>query len=195
MFTAHYRSFLVAILLAFPLLSTAQVDDTDEQGSFFDKIFFGGNASFRSNNGYTQLELAPMVGYRVTDRFLLGVSPTFVYARGSAVSGNGVVIQEAKALGYRLFTRYYLPTEEMLAGNSVFFHAEYEALRYSWRQSNSNTEPLPHWFYANFVGAGISQKIGGGRARLDLMVLYNLSYIQGQSLYNSPVIYRAGLTF
>ncbi len=97
-----------------------------------------------------------------------------------------------KAFGNRLFTRYDLGLEDILPFGNLFVHAEHELLRYKFSTTTIETDQTK-WFQSAFVGGGVMQPLGG-RASLNIYVLYNLLYDQ-ESLYNSPWVYRVGVTF
>ncbi len=60
----------------FSLFQGFAVQAQDGKIPFRERIFFGGNASVIGGSNYTQIELSPMVGYKLTQQWSVGTSPT-----------------------------------------------------------------------------------------------------------------------
>jgi hypothetical protein len=144
-----------------------------------DRLYFGGNAGFQFGD-ITFIDVSPLVGYRVTEKFSAGVGGTYRYLK------NKIFFPpfETNILGYRVFARYDV--------TQVFYpYAEYENL--SLRLGN---EGAREWFDALFIGAGLFQPVGR-RGGINLLVLYNLNYSNARFsyFYNSPWVFRVGFQF
>ena len=158
-----------------------------EKVPFIDKLFFGGN--FGANFGrWTFVDVSPMIGYRVTPKFSVGVGGTYQYQNDRDFDISQSVY------GGRLFSRYTLANDFFGVGN-LFAHAEYEALfaklsygSFSGRVENTSLFP------AFFIGGGIAIPIGN-RSAFTITALYNPFYDQNNSLYGRPLQIRAGAFF
>src|SRR5947208_2580282 len=101
---------LINILIIFvvaPLLSMAQHETPPPppSSSVGDKIFTGGSLGLQFGT-YTVVEISPIIGYKVTERFTPGISITYIYSKikdpwsGYTYSTN--------IYGGSVFARYYL---------------------------------------------------------------------------------------
>lgn len=150
--------------------------------SWKDRIRLGGNFGLQFGN-ITFVDVSPLVLYRATERLQLGVGVTYQYIRFNfptlrSSSGNSIY-------GGRVFTRYFLFP-------GIFAQAEYEMLstRYYDQLSGEIRRALVP---AGFIGGGYSQA-AGGRAAINVTILYNLLYEQYKfrSVYASPWVFRVG---
>lgn len=137
-----------------------------------DKVFYGGNIGLQFGT-FTFIDISPMLGYRVTDKFSVGVGYTFNYLN-NRYSRTSLIIR-----GGRVFARYFVFPQ-------LFLHAEYEGLQGLY--ANDRTQ----WLYTPLVGLGYRQAIGA-RVYFDLQALWNLNPTI-YSPYSNPVI-RGGLIF
>lgn len=159
-------------------------DDDEEEMSLLDRFYFGGNlgASF---GRWTFVDISPMVGYRITPKFSLGVGATYQYQNDRDYDiGQSVY-------GGRLFSRYVIANDFLGTGN-LFAHAEYEALfaklsygSFSGRVENTSLFP------AFFIGGGMAFPIGN-RSAFTISALYNPFYDKDNSLYGNPLQIRVG---
>ena len=166
-------------------LSTAAIaqngNEIDERSSFLDRIFVGGNLGL-SFGDITNIQIAPIVGYRVTNEFSVGLGPRYQYTR---IKVNGGSDLTSNNYGFNLFARYNIV-------EPFFLQAEYEYLNFEL--FNRDLTSFRENFSSVLVGGGISQPIGS-RAFFNLTVLYNLSHDNTDPIrpYDSPLIVRAGI--
>ena len=161
-------------------------EDSEKQDkpSFRDRLFFGGNFGLQFGN-VTNIDISPLVGYKITPRFSAGIGLTYQYIRFNNYDYNTSVY------GGRVFSRFIVTGPS--APTNIFIHAEYETL--NGDVFNANTQLIEKaWVPAAFGGLGFIQSIGG-RAAFGLTVLYNLLYDPDRSFYGSPWVVRAGFTF
>lgn len=180
------KSFLnVVVTLLFFLLSVSAIaqngNEINENSSFKDRVFVGGNLGL-SFGDITNIQIAPIVGYRVTNQFSVGLGPQYQYTRirirnGSDLSSNNY--------GFNLFARYNI-------FEPFFLQAEYEYLNFEL--FNIDLSTFRDNFSSVLIGGGISQPIGS-RAFFNLTVLYNVIYDNNDPFqpYDSPVVVRAGI--
>lgn len=158
-------------------------EEDEEKIPLIDKLFFGGNfgASF---GRWTFVDISPMVGYRVTPRFSVGVGTTYQYQ-----SDRDFDISQS-VYGGRLFSRYTIATEFLGTGN-LFAHAEYEALFAKLSYGSSTVRSETTLFPAFFIGGGLAIPIGN-RSAFTISALYNPFYNQDNTLYGNPLQIRVG---
>ncbi len=163
-------------------------NDDKEETPLIDKLFFGGNfgASF---GRWTFVDISPMVGYRVTPKFSLGLGATYQYQRQNDINNN--FLWKQSIYGGRLFSRYDIANDFLGVGN-LFAHAEYESLFAKFAFNNvSGTSENTTLFPAFFIGGGLAFPIGN-RSAFTISALYNPFYDQNNTLYGRPLQIRVG---
>lgn len=166
----------------------------EEEKEFKDNLFFGGSlwAQFGT---VTQVEVAPVAGYRVSPRFDAGVGLRYIYYRTSSALLNDY---SAHIYGGSVFTRYVLIKElnEVIPLNiegRLVTHFEYEGLNMPSRMAiTEDFSGDRFWSHNYLVGGGLQQKIGK-KAYLNILILYNLNQ-KSYSIYENPII-RIGVNF
>ncbi len=136
-----------------------------------DKIYFGGNFGFQFGTS-TFLDISPLAGYRITEKFSAGIGVTYQYYHYK----DRYYDLETNVYGGRVFGRY-------LFTNYLFGHAEYEYL---------NLEAFDFFprrrvdVVSILGGGGYIQRFGRNSA-IVAMILYNFT----ESVYTpyaNPVI-------
>lgn len=155
--------FLFLVMLILPVcVSYSQYDpdynsDDEEELSeldFKDRLYTGGN--FWGQLGtITNIEIAPIVGYRITEEYSVGVGAKYNYYRINPLNGPAV---STSIYGGSVFTRYIL-LEQFVA------HAEFETLNVELL-NNSTIER--RWVPIALVGGGYSNN------GFQVMLLYDL---------------------
>jgi hypothetical protein len=112
--------------------------------NFFKRFYLGGNfgAAFGT---ISYIQLAPLVGYKVTKNLSLGGGAEYFYYGNRLFNSN--------FYGGSVFTRYRFIEQ-------AFVHIEYKVLNikyYDWNSADYNRT----WLDALLVGGGYSQKISG----------------------------------
>lgn len=177
-----YLGIVSLILIIFLQSAQAQPEDGNLQkkSDFKSHLFYGGGFGLQFGS-VTLIELSPLVGYKVTPKFGIGLSPTYKYYsyKNSYYSSSRL---ENNVYGGSIFARY------MILEN-IFAHAEYESLFYNIKVPGY---PIDMRQYNSvLVGGGYRQQIGSNAA-MNLMVLWNLNDTP-DSPYTNPVI-RIGFT-
>lgn len=158
---------LIISFALLPSLSIGQDNPVPKQVPVLKKFVYGGGLGLNFGN-VTLINLAPSLGYRVSERFLPGISATYSYYHDSKLDISSTIY------GGSLFSRYYLLPQ-------LFAHGEYEVLNGDWLigRDRFNVNSL-------FVGAGYSQRIAGN-VFFNLLGLFNLN--DGSfSPYTNPVL-------
>ncbi|MBK7910954.1 MAG: hypothetical protein KA193_12825 [Bacteroidia bacterium] len=151
-----------------------------EGDRFIDRVFFGGNFGLQFGT-QTIIEIAPIVGYRLTDRLAAGVGGKYIYYRYRSAPFE----YSTNMYGGSVFARYNIL-------ENLFAYTEYEILNLDapdplnpYRLRRTNVTSV-------FVGGGYRQMLGNNSS-LNLMLLYNLNE-STNSPYQNPII-RIGFGF
>ena len=137
-----------------------------------ERVFFGGNLGAQFGT-HTFINVAPLVGFKVTERFSIGTQLQYQYFRYNI----GRVIQ-SHVFGYSGFTRYSFT-------DNLFGYAEYQALNGYFDYSGKRTN-IPHFF----IGGGYQYPISDN-VSFNIMALYEVIQ-RTYSPYVNPII-RAGV--
>lgn len=181
------RLLLVSYLFYFSLGAYAQKQfDPEADPGFFDRVYFGGDFNLQFGT-FTVINISPLAGYMVTNRFSVGPGITYQYLKGQAIdlSTGQRFNYSTNIFGGRVFARYNITRQ-------FFAYSEYESLRVEFPDENG-TQLEKDWVPGFFVGGGVFQPVGG-RAGLGLTLLLNLLHDDRKSPYNSEIIVRAGIT-
>lgn len=173
-------------LIQFPgnIMAQDLIKDENKPQTFKEKIFYGGSLGLQFGN-LTLVDLSPMIGYKLTSRIGIGVSPTYKYYKykGYDFLGNSYS-QQSHVLGAGLFGR-------VLIFDNIFAHAEYEYLTYRSKDLTGTGLPETTEYTSVLVGAGYREQIASN-AYMYLLLLWNLNETI-DSPYTNPVI-RAGFS-
>lgn len=158
-------------------------ENLKQKPSFKSRLRFGGNigAAFGSTISYVQL--APAVGYAVTNNFILGVGLTYYYQWYKKS-----VYPARHMYGGRVFARQYFLRELFNNTGALFVHAEYEPLSVPYY--NPNTEITNREILNTvYLGGGIIIN------HFTVSALYIVNYDSSKSIYNNPLQIRLGVFF
>ncbi len=168
-----------------------QAEETSRKGKFFLVPELG--LQFGT---LTHIEVAPQIGYHITDRLAVGTGLHYNYYKQNP-SPLAPQAFSTHMYGIRTFSRFYLMVnaEEYLPValfSDLFAHAEYETINLERRYFDAPGFPDEGRFWMNhlFVGGGITQRMGIYSA-LTIMVLWNLNE-NIASPYSNPLI-RVGI--
>lgn len=174
----------IAISCMAIFLFSQQVHAQAEEGnirndySFKSHLFFGGGLGLQFGT-VTLIEVSPLIGYKITPKFSIGLSPTYKYYSYN-YTGYGKI--STNVYGGSIFSRYFI-------FENIFAHVEFETLAYNTREPYQPT--YMQQFNSLFVGGGYNQRIGGNSA-MYILVLWNLNDTP-DSPYINPVI-RVGFS-
>lgn len=182
------RSIILSLLVFFFCVSFANAQDTAD---FFNKdqankiqpkapynlrdhLFTGGNFGLQFGT-VTLIDVSPVLGYKITPKFNIGLGVTYIHFRDSRY--KPIFVQNI--YGARALARYFvLP--------NLFAHVEYEGLHSQW-------EPYkPAFTIYNFLAGGGYRQAISDHLFLDAMLLWNFNTTY--TLYNNPII-RIGFNF
>lgn len=178
-----YHTFLtVLLLLLFPVIVPAQDDQTAPEYRFSDRLFFGGGLGLQFGT-LTLIDISPVVGYRVTEKFETGIGLTYKYYKYKDYYYVGGDLK-TNIFGGSLFARYHI-------FENIFAHVEYESLRYHYDDNHGSGSILSSdqstaVYNSIFVGGGYRQRISQG-SYFFMMALWNLND-SAFSPYSNPVL-------
>lgn len=173
------RLLSLVLFLSWASLFAQQEDISDVPIS--ERIFFGGNFGFQFGN-ITNIEVSPLVGYRVTNDFSIGTGITYIYFKQQF---DNFPDFETNIYGYRLFARHTIQQQ-------FYAQAEYENLSLEFFNPNDGNTRR-EWVPGILVGGGFFQPIGRN-AGFVIAAFYNVIYDDLRSPYNSPWVFRIGIS-
>jgi len=149
-----------------------------EKTSFpdMDKVYVGGGIGFSFTQYEVLVDLSPAIGYKITDKFSVGIGIVYNYYRNSYFKPQPPLILHI--YGGTIFSRY-------LITDYLFAHAEYQSLNGPWKLLNGCTLPTcdQRFFIHNvWVGGGMRQQMGENSS-LMVSALWNVN----ESIYSYPL--------
>ncbi len=151
-----FRLFLVLFLGTIAFSAKAQDFNT-----FTDKLYWGGNFGI-SFGTYTYIQVAPVVSYAVTDKFIVGLGLDYTYFKDNR---NPLYSYEGSTWSPRLFARYFVLDD-------LFLHGEYLQVFY---KDVYNTFNPDMWatYRLIYAGGGYRSWIGPNSYTF-IMLLFNV---------------------
>jgi len=187
----HSLLFIVFSMICSGIV--AQVEETVKQDKKGDKekmtlserIVFGGDIGL-SFGSITYIKLAPVVGYRITERLTAGLGPIYIYESYKHYDLKTSTFGGKVVASYTIFRGSSLPA---IAGlGNIVLHAENEII---------NIEPLYYsgyyyyfgdrlWIDNVLLGGGLTQYIGN-RFGVSILILWDITQNQ-YSPYSNPIL-------
>lgn len=144
-----------------------------------DKIYFGGGMGLNLGTNVTNVNVSPQVGYKITDRFSMGLGAMYQYL---AFKNSNISLSN---YGGSVFARYAITQQ-------IFATTEYEYLTIEFITAADQRERMG--FSSYFIGGGYVQPLGRNVSFL-VIALYNVLYDPTRiSPYMSPLVMRAGFS-
>jgi len=179
----HFRVLILSFMFCGIFIdSSAQDFPTNQQShinpprdGFWDRFYTGGGIGLQFGS-QTFVNISPLIGYRLTEKFSAGVSVTYLYYKFKAQ--NPIYTYSSNTYGGSVFARY-------LILENLFAHTEYELLRLEARDNVSRLLGTRD-VVSVLVGGGYRQMLGE-RSSINLMLLYNLNE-STYSPYQNPII-------
>jgi len=172
---------LFALIFSFQSISFAQRTIYPELNpTLKERMYYGGNVALQLGT-ITFIELSPLAGVMITERFSSGLGATYQYFNDRRFIGGS-----NHTVGGRVFARYNV-------FQKIFAYSEFESLNlevYNPRSEEFRREFVP----AFFVGGGYFTP-SGERGGFNISVLYNLMHDNRRSPYNEPFVIRVGFLF
>lgn len=188
----HYNKTLISFVCLFCFISISAQDVKDLP--FKQRIFFGGDFGLSIGTN-TYINLAPVVGYRITNRLSSGLGPIYMYEKykyyGFKTSTYGgkcfVSFTVFKDIGQYL---------NIGIGN-ITFHTENEILNIEKLYQDITTGRIfgldeRIWIDNWLIGGGLSQPLGE-RGGINIFALWDITQ-NSYSPHTNPII-RVGFYF
>ena len=210
-----FMIFLLAITIQQPLVAQEEGDkdkdkdkpkeEKQDTSKFRKNLFFGGYLWASFGTFGSSVEVAPQVGYHITDRWDAGIGAKYMFFGNYTNTNLPIIDTNTNKLrrtnyhiyGGNVFTSYVaikdmnkiLPFD---FNGQLTVHLEYEGLNapgiFGEESSGSRT-----WLHNYFVGGGLRQMLGE-RAFVSILLLYNLNE-QGNIIYNNNPLLRIRFGF
>jgi hypothetical protein len=185
--TGSVKKIIFCIFLMILIKNSFGQDDDyfkKENKLKFDKsrIYFGGNLGSLEFGSTTSIDLAPVAGYRFTDKLSAGLGVSFKYYSDNTNYFNTCIYGGRIVVNYAAY-KYILTQAE---GDVLSFESRY------W-DTNGQFSKQPRFIYpAVYIGGGYMQKMGEHSFAF-FMILWNL-LDAANSPYQNPDL-RIGFTF
>ena len=155
------------------------------------RFYLGGTGGL-SFGSVTYIEVAPLVGYKVTDRFSIGVNPKYTFIHFKPSYNGQFYSQDYKTsiYGGSFFARYFIL-------DNVFLSGEYEVNNFEALVTLPNYggyELRRMSIGSLLVGGGYFQRFSDSGSGFSIQVLYDVLQNPYSPYYGIPVI-RAGVVF
>lgn len=180
------KSIKLIIALVFINIVVNAQPTPGPQPSFKDRLIFGGSlgAQFGTN---TQVNLSPIIGYRVTEKFSAGIGITYIYYKYEYQYFNGIgysTIQESDNIyGGSIWGEYRIIPQAFLHVEPGFLNESIPSIDASGIYSGATVR---YTLYNFLVGGGYFQQLGPNSG-MQFSILFDL--IEDQySPYSNPII-------
>lgn len=158
------------------------------------KFYFGGNLGLMFGT-FTVIDISPLVGYKVTEKFHVGTGLTYTYYKYQEDGPNNTKGEsfETSIYGGRLFTRYFVVS-------NLFLHVEDELISIELPDlalyySTGNIDTKRQWLNSVLVGGGYGYGFGSDGPAISISVLWRVNHeFEDFYPYQNPII-RIGLGF
>jgi len=165
--------------------SQQQPPPPKEDKNFWDKVYIGGNFGLQFGS-VTVIDVAPQIGYRVTEKFVPGIGITYIYYNYRDPYYH--TRTETNIYGGSIFGKYFFTP-------NLFAHVEYEQLSMEVYKFNGSTFSLARaWVPSMFVGGGYNQPLGS-RGFIQLMILFEVLQDRNSLYYRNNPVVRIGFGF
>ncbi|KAA3634470.1 MAG: hypothetical protein DWQ02_11360 [Bacteroidetes bacterium] len=181
------------------LCSTTAIAQNKKSNSgkleFAERLWYGGGFGLGLSSSTFGLEVSPMVGYKITEKFSVGprIPLSYTYAKLVSAEGTGLNYNNLD-LGIGAFTRYKI-------FNRIFAHMEYNYLwvsepvtsngYYLLDPDNSSSLLKENSTKDEFnLGLGYA---GGGRLGTEISLLYNV--LNDPNSLTIPLTIRVGFNY
>ena len=171
-------SLLILINVSFGF-SQAQKPNNEPKVFNVERPWFTGGGLGLQFGTITNIDLSPIIGYRITDHFAIGLGGTYQYYNDKRYNPH----INASMYGGRVFARYYVHYLK-----NFFAHAELEILNYEKFNAIGGTisDRERIWEGNPLAGIGYRQMVGEFSS-MHLSVLWNFNQ-SPYSVYTNPLI-------
>ncbi|WP_435525329.1 hypothetical protein [Chryseobacterium indoltheticum] len=138
--------------------------------------FGGGLGVGFGSNSYFNLQVAPRVGYRLTNDLEVGLI--------GSVSWQTSDFYKSTMFGFGPFVNYYFARSFFVSGNLQHFFINYEDKYYDFKNNQQET--------ALYLGGGYMQQIGNN-SFMQIGLMYNVLYKENSSVFSGGLIPECGI--
>jgi hypothetical protein len=153
------------------------------------RIVFGGDIGL-SFGTITYIKLAPVIGYRVTERFTAGLGPIYIYEKYKYYH------LETSTYGGKVVASFTVLRGSDIGGNfgfgDIVLHAENEVINVDPKFYYPDSGLKRLWIDDFLIGGGLSQSISG-RFGVSIFILWDVTQNK-YSPYSNP-IFKFGFSF
>jgi len=195
------RCFGIIAMIVFMAALHAQVEESVQKGEkrgkerekipFSQRLVFGGDLGL-SFGTITYIKIAPIVGYKVTDRLTAGLGPIYIYESYKNYSLKTSTYGGKVLASFTIIRGSSLPAA--IGIGDMVLHAENEVINLEPTYADFNGYYFGDRIWINnlLLGGGLSQALGG-RFAVSIFILWDVTRNQ-YSPYSNP-IFRFGFTF
>ena len=179
------RYYLLLIMSIISKLVFGQDDFFPKEERFkFDmsRIFYGGNLGNIQLGEITSIDIAPVAGYRITDKFSAGLGISYKYYSDGQLNFSTSIYGAKVFCSFEVF-KYVITHAE---GSISSFETKI------WDTNNHFPGQTRFAAPAIYIGGGYNQRVGDNSS-VSVMILWNLLDYPG-SPYSTPDL-RIGFTF
>jgi hypothetical protein len=200
------KSFLCGLLLLTAVsawVQTSATTPTDDKASstttapstgFWSRFYYGGNIGMVFTDNQTQLQISPLLGYRISDQWSVGLQLALEYYTYDYTFNGSVDVAKSTGIGGGLFTRYEAPVAFLKKLNSgVYLHGEYNNMSNSGSYKHDPSRDGQQSQHSLLLGAGFYIPVGQ-RTRLSLTALWSVLH-SDSSPYSATPVLRLGIIF
>lgn len=137
--------------------------------------FGGGLGVGFGSNSYFNLQVAPRVGYRLTNDLEAGLI--------GSVSWQTSDFYKSTMFGFGPFVNYYFARSFFVSSNLQHFFINYEDKLYDYKNDQQET--------ALYLGGGYMQQIGNN-SFMQIGLMYNVLYKENSSVFSGGLIPSVG---
>jgi hypothetical protein len=189
------RSFITIAILLFACSAFGQVEENigpdskqkEEKPAFSQRLLFGGELGL-SFGSITYIKIAPLVGYRLTDRLAAGLGPIYIYEKYKYYNW------ETSIYGVKFFTSFTIIKGKSEGGvlgiGNIQFYAENEVINVE--KYDMENERI--WIDNVLIGGGLFQPLGE-RFGISFYVLWDVTQNIYSPYYSNNPVFRFGFAF
>lgn len=169
------KKITLLILLSFSSTAFSQVAVGTPTAETNKWTFGGGLGVGFGSNSYFNLQVAPRVGYRLTNDLEAGLI--------GSVSWQTSDFYKSTMFGFGPFVNYYFARSFFVSGNLQHFFINYEDKYYDFKNNQQET--------ALYLGGGYMQQIGNN-SFMQIGLMYNILYKENSSVFSGGLIPSVG---
>jgi len=166
--------------------STSSSRVVESSGFTKENLFIEPQVGFSVSNNFTQLSLTPYLGYSFNQTIAAGFGGGYSFVKQNGVEDRlnqwqASIFGEAQIIGEGLLSN----------GSRIYVRAEFGQV---WLKFPDFLGTESEWQTETILPVGGGIRLGAGRVTLvNINVLYNILYREGESILGSPIIYQPSI--